>query len=200
MALHTLGTTSTTAVQCSSAWLQYPLQGTTGAFTAADLAALDQAITDDGSFGVIGVGGGSGVSFGVQNVLTTATTNGTTGLASVTSASGPPVTQIQVGDVVLGATIPLGTFVTVVAAGGATITMSQAATNSASGQRIAFVRLAQSVGESQGGLSAGGQLVIPNRGVVKVMPGDVVAVDNTGWPILVSQRSIAYTGSLWTFT
>ena len=36
-----------------------------------------------------------------------------------------------------------------------------------------------------------GQLFIPNRGVLLVRPGDWVAVDNQGWPILVSANSIA---------
>ena len=34
-------------------------------------------------------------------------------------------------------------------------------------------------------------LYVPNRGVLKVLPGDFVAVDSQGWPILVSANSIA---------
>jgi hypothetical protein len=34
-------------------------------------------------------------------------------------------------------------------------------------------------------------LYVPNRGILKVLPGDWVAVDNQGWPILVSANSIA---------
>lgn len=54
-----------------------------------------------------------------------------------------------------------------------------------------------------GGIGYTGILVIPNRGYLKVLPGDVVAVDvngttNVGWPILVSADAIA-NGS-WTFT
>lgn len=45
-----------------------------------------------------------------------------------------------------------------------------------------------------------GILTLPNgRGWVKVLPGDVVAIDNLGWPILVSAASIA-SGVKWTFT
>jgi hypothetical protein len=37
-----------------------------------------------------------------------------------------------------------------------------------------------------------GLLSIPNRGTLKVLPGDYVMVDaTTGWPILVSARAIA---------
>jgi hypothetical protein len=38
----------------------------------------------------------------------------------------------------------------------------------------------------------GGLLHIPNRGVLRLRPGDYVAVDaTTGWPILLSARAIA---------
>lgn len=36
-----------------------------------------------------------------------------------------------------------------------------------------------------------GQLFIPNRGVLQVLPGDYVFYDSTGWPILVSANAIA---------
>src|ERR1700687_2642240 len=43
-----------------------------------------------------------------------------------------------------------------------------------------------------GAFSQAGLLYIPNRGVLKVLPGDYVGVDlTTGWPILVSARAIA---------
>ena len=41
-------------------------------------------------------------------------------------------------------------------------------------------------------LGAEGQLIIPNRGILKVLPGDYVAFDaTTGWPILLSALAIA---------
>jgi|SRR4029077_641404 hypothetical protein len=44
-----------------------------------------------------------------------------------------------------------------------------------------------------------GILIVPNRYVgLKVLPGDVLAVDANGWPIVVSAYSIATGG--WTFT
>lgn len=42
-----------------------------------------------------------------------------------------------------------------------------------------------------GSFSAGGQLFVPNRGVLTILPGDYVGVDSQGWPILVSKNSIA---------
>lgn len=41
------------------------------------------------------------------------------------------------------------------------------------------------------GLGDNGFLYIPNRGYLRVLPGDYVAVDNQGWPLLVSAYSIA---------
>lgn len=46
--------------------------------------------------------------------------------------------------------------------------------------------------------SANGLLYVPNRGILKMRAGDVVAVDSTGWPILVSKYAIA--NGPWTFT
>ena len=43
-----------------------------------------------------------------------------------------------------------------------------------------------------------GLLFIPNRGVLKMLPGDWVGVDSQGWPILVSKNSIA--NAAWTHT
>jgi hypothetical protein len=45
-----------------------------------------------------------------------------------------------------------------------------------------------------------GLLFIPNRGVLKVLPGDWVGVDTFGWPILVSGRSIQTSAGSWTHT
>ncbi len=43
-----------------------------------------------------------------------------------------------------------------------------------------------------GAWSQAGTLFIPNRGTLKVLPGDYVAVDaTTGWPILLSARAVA---------
>ena len=54
-------------------------------------------------------------------------------------------------------------------------------------------------GHSVPGALSNGFLHIPGRGDLKVLPGDVVAVDNLGWPILVSATSIA-NGTDWVYT
>jgi hypothetical protein len=44
--------------------------------------------------------------------------------------------------------------------------------------------------------SSNGLLFVPNRGVLKMLPGDYVGIDSEGWPILVSANSIA--NAAWT--
>ena len=48
---------------------------------------------------------------------------------------------------------------------------------------------------------AGNILNIPNRGVLKLFPGDVIAYDvATGWPILVSGLAISSGSSVWSLS
>ena len=43
-----------------------------------------------------------------------------------------------------------------------------------------------------------GLLSIPNRGVLRMQPGDYVMIDAvSGWPILVSRTAIGVAGSVW---
>lgn len=49
-----------------------------------------------------------------------------------------------------------------------------------------------------GAFSHSGLLYVPNRGVLKVLPGDYVAVDAFGWPILVAGGAISYASTSWT--
>ena len=105
----------------------------------------------------------------------------------------------------------------------ATSTLGTNATNSipnalvylpgyASGMAVADVAtLAEAIQDDQGNLklpagqlapfseafSYNGQLYVPNRGYLKILPGDVVGVDSRGWPILLSADTIA--NGDWTF-
>ncbi len=45
-----------------------------------------------------------------------------------------------------------------------------------------------------GAFNQAGLLFVPNRGVLKVLPGDYVGVDANGWPILVSAYSVTTGG------
>jgi hypothetical protein len=175
MALRTLGTKGTLQLASLSGWSQ--------ALLPSDVGAMGAAIVRDD----------------IIPVLATATTAGTTALTIVTARVGSaPVSQIKVGDKVSGsaADITPGTHVAVVAGGGATLTLSQPTASTGANKAVSFLR--------QNGHSAigfEGLLLIPGgRGVIKVLPGDIVAVDSTGWPILISAASIAYAGSDWTLT
>ena len=94
----------------------------------------------------------------------------------------------------LGVGIPPGTFVSAINSA-TSVTLSQAATTSAT-PRVAFVPSS----ENKPALGRNGLLTIPNRGIIKLWPNDVVAVDNCGAVIVVPAASVNYAGSLWTFT
>lgn len=49
-----------------------------------------------------------------------------------------------------------------------------------------------------GAFSRSGLLYVPNRGVLQALPGDYVAFDPAGWPILVSSNSITSALAIWT--
>ncbi len=49
-----------------------------------------------------------------------------------------------------------------------------------------------------GAYAQNGILYIPNRGILRVLPGDYVGIDSQGWPVLVSKNSI--TNAAWTHT
>jgi hypothetical protein len=56
-------------------------------------------------------------------------------------------------------------------------------------------RASTSKGPVPGAFQLNGRLLIPNRGILMVLPGDFVAVDpNTGWPILISAACAAGAG------
>lgn len=48
-----------------------------------------------------------------------------------------------------------------------------------------------------GAFAQNGQLFVPNRGVLRVLPGDYVAIDANGWPILLSANTIAQAAAPW---
>lgn len=182
MAIRTLGTTSTTVLRCSTNW--------SAVIPPADVAAIGDAIISDQT--ISNLSGGNGPTA----VIGTASTHSNTTLDTLVRVSGAALTQVMVGDLVLGVGIPLGTFVTAKASS-VSITLSAAATTSATGVNVIFARPSSDSPE----IDQGTQLLnIPGRGTLKVLPGDVIAVDASGWPILVSGAAIAYAGSNWTLT
>lgn len=183
MALRTLGTTTTTRLQCLNAWGQ--------SLSDADIAAISQSITDDAQIASI-LGGGSP---GAAGVLATGNTHSNTTLDTLAASAGGPLSSIGVGDLVLGNGIPAGTFVAVVGAGSTSVTLSQAASGTAA-ISVAFI----SPSDNKPSLQRVGQLMVPRRGLLSVLPGDIVAVDNTGAVVIVPGASINYSQSNWVLT
>jgi protein involved in polysaccharide export with SLBB domain len=58
---------------------------------------------------------------------------------------------------------------------------------------------AVAAGLLSGGFTTSGLLQIPNRGNLRVLPGDVVMIGITGWPILLSRAEAVYgqANSIW---
>jgi hypothetical protein len=183
MALHVIGTKAANSLVCLPAWA--------ASLAAADVGAIAAAITGDGNFAAILGQPGTGA----KAVLATGSTHTSTTLDTLVTSAGAPLAQIHVGDLVLGIGIPPGTFVASVTSGTAVV-LSQAATATAGGVYIAFVRQAPRAGIE---LSSA-ELFVPRRGTLKVLPGDVVAIDNTGFPYLIPAAAISYLGSQWTFS
>jgi hypothetical protein len=194
MALHTLVTASGATLGAVTYGQPSPAGGSvgTGQLSPADLAAISQSIVGDGF-----TAGSTALPTGrAKGILATGSTHSNTTLDTLVATGGGPLAAIQVGMLVLGVGIVPGTFVAAITSGTAVV-LSQAATATATGVRLIFVPLGSAVDNDA---NFNGFLSIPGRGIVKVLPGDVIAVDNTGWPILVSAASIGYAGSLWTFT
>lgn len=181
MALRTIGTKTTTSLVALPAWA--------ASLAAADFANIASGIVDDMVFGaVLGQ-----PQSGVKAVLATGSTHTSTTLDTLAAVSGPPLSQIQVGDLAIGIGIVPGTFIQQLVSG-TSVFLSQAATATAAGVRVAFVRATAAI---PGDLSIEGRLFVPNRGILKVLAGDIVAVDNTGFPYVISANSVAYAGSQW---
>lgn len=184
MALHTLGLASTTALNCLAGWSQ--------SLVDSDIAAISDSVAGDG---VIGAEVSSSIT-GAVGILATGTTHGTTTLDTLVSTGGAGLAAIVVGMKVLGVGIVPGTFVSAVLSP-TSVQLSQAASGSAAGVRIAFVPL----GANKPYVTrSGAQLIVPRRGFLTIQPGDVVATDNCGTVIIVPGNAISYAGSLWVFT
>lgn len=182
MTLRTLGTTTTTRLQCLNSWGQ--------ALSDADIAAIGQSIVDDSQFASI-LGGGAP---GAGGILATGATHSNTTLDTLVYSAGGPLSSIAVGASVLGNGIPAGTYVSALVSA-TSVTLSQAATATAS-ISVAFI----SQSDNKPSLQRNGTLMVPRRGPLVVLPGDIVAVDNCGAVIIVPGASINYSQSNWTLT
>lgn len=172
MALHTLGTTSTTALLCLAAFSQ--------AISDADMASMAEGILSDNLVKNAGI-------------VVTGTTHGNTSITGLSINT----SKLAVGMSVIGPSMPVNTFIETIASSSA-ITINSTALTNTTAQNLIFLpknRL-QAVRFTRQGI-----LEIPGgRGWLQVLPGDYVARDAlTGWPILVSGEAVAATGSVWNF-
>lgn len=192
MATGQLGTNTTSSLQ--GVRFNAPGATTTGnTLSYADMASIANAVVSDSFFGALTAVTGQSAANGI---LATGTTHSNTTLDTLVGTGGGPLASILVGALVLGINIPPGTFV-IAKPTATSVTLSAAATDSVASKRIGFINAPSPPGNE---FNFNGTLLIPNRGLVKVLPGDVVAIDNTGWPILVSAASLAYAGTQWTRT
>lgn len=135
----------------------------------ADIATIQQGILDDA------------VADGTASTQNGDTHTNTT-IDSLVSTVG-----LHVGDLVAGSGVAAGTTIASIDSATA-ITVSDATTASASVDLTFFTQRVW-----PGAFAKNGLLAIPNRGIVKVLAGDYVAVDPvTGWPILVSAFAAAH--------
>ena len=193
MAIHTLGTNANTSLNA----IQWFPPGATSSsvndtLSFADYAAITQSVTSPGRFG----SSLSGSTATATGILTTATTHSNTTLDTLVSTAGAGLSTIQIGYLVLGVGIPPGTFVSAIASS-TSLTLSQAATASASGVAVAFVP--PNAGAVGPNISSNLLILPQRRGVIYLQNGDYVALDNTGYPIVIPKTSVSYSGSLWHF-
>lgn len=194
MTIHTFGSNASTSLQAIK---YYP------AGTNSD-ANMTMSLTDAMNLNTR-IFSASNVGTNPRGILFTASTHSNTTLDTFASNTGVPLAAIAVGAAVIGAGIPPGTFVvsrTPTSGTTTSVVLSQAATASASTVRIVILN----PGMNEGSVSVGfdpstGRVWLPNdRGYIKLAPGDVIATDNAGAVIVVPAQSIAYGGSLWTYT
>jgi hypothetical protein len=131
---------------------------------------------------------------GPTGVIATGTTAVSATVTAVAFVAGASLATIQPGQTILGANVPAGAYV--ISFSGTTLVMSAAATAAAVGQYLLIIPYS----DPTAFVKRDGRLFVPNRGVLKIRNGDVIARDNTGWPILVSGAAVNYQGSQWTFT
>lgn len=190
MALHTLSLARSNVLDAVKFYPPNPVGVSVAAtnLSPTDLASIATSIIND-TYPLSGGGG----------IVTTGDTHTNTTLDNIVTADAAKVVAMKAaGAVVLvcGQGIYPGTFVVSIV--GTTATLSHATTATAATVAIMFVPLNQG---SMDRFDFNGQLHIPRRGTLQLLPGDVVATDRiTGWPILVSAAAIAASGSWWTYT
>lgn len=165
--------------------------------SAADVASINQAIVNDAAIFPQNPNTNN-VTTQVGTFVTGTTTTTLSSMTSVALGSGPPLTSSMIGSHLNGPGIPGGTVITSVSGSGSNFTLglNQAPVSGQVGKNFLITQSAL-----PGCYSQNGWLTIPGRGQLKVLPGDVVAVDAlTGWPILLSYAAVNNPQSTWVLT
>lgn len=155
--------------------------------SAADLASFNQAVIDDQQIVSSLKGTPNAATLQSGFVFTATTTDAGTSMTSVSisAPSGGVIGSIRPNMYIAGPGITPGT--RVFSAASTTITMDRAAiSGKTTGSFIC------TPAPLSGGL-VNGFLTIPNRGTLKVLPGDVVFIDINGFPYLAPATSLAAT-------
>ena len=187
MALRTL--TLSQAIQWALRWGEAALD--------ADFGAMDQQINVD-LFAKQNQAGGDYSPGPAGAVITGTLTSGQPTVTNLTPVAGPGIAAINAAAAVgvplqvIGQGVPAPTYALGVSGGVMTMT------NSATANGTAYLLLIAGQQQPNGNISRNGQLIVPGRGVLSLQRGDVVGVDNTGWPILLSGAAVDYQGSIWT--
>jgi hypothetical protein len=168
-----------------------------GNMAAADVASIDQGISNDQAIvstskGPAGTAIQGAVIFGGASVSGTAAITGFS-LASPASAT---IASITAGQYVYGLGIAPGTQVLNV---GALSTINLTKSPTITQASTYFIAAGSSI---PGAFSSYGWLNVPNRGCLKLLPGDVVATGPAGEVIVVPQTALptVFPGSLWVLT
>ncbi len=159
----------------------------TSATTIADFATLAGAIVDDQQIVDLSKGPSSAtIQAGIIFTgSTAANASSITGFTLVSPATGS-IAAIRPGMIVAGPGLAPGT--RVLTAASTTVTLDRQVYSAATTQKFVAVGAKLSGGLNQFILS------IPNRGNLTLMPGDIVALDNLGFPYLIPANSVGFNG------
>jgi hypothetical protein len=155
----------------------------TSGTSISDFAAIANGVIDDQQ--IVRYRGGAAVQAGIIFTGSIAA-NGATSITSFTllSPSTASISAITAGMLVSGPGLAPGT--RVLTATGTTITLDRASYSAATTQKYVAV----------GGKLSGGVnqyiLTVPNRGTLQILPGDVLALDNLGFPYLIPGNSVSF--------
>lgn len=159
----------------------------------ADIASINALIADDQAVISANLGPSASAIQGAV-IFTGNSTTPQIASVSVTTPSGQSMSAIPVGSALFGPGLSPGTRVTAIGALG-TVSITPAPTAASTGGTfIATTTRPESV------LQRNGILTLPNRGQLKLLPGDVVGVGPTGEVFVLPKTVTTVANSKWNLT